>query len=49
MWIFSTNQSTLVLIPKIMLNIEIECDTLNIIFGIPLSSEHEGPHIPASI
>jgi hypothetical protein len=34
MWIFFTSQSTLIIDPKIMLNLEIVCDTLNIIFGV---------------
>jgi hypothetical protein len=33
-WIFFTSQSTLILVPKIMLNLKIVCDTLNIIFGV---------------
>jgi hypothetical protein len=34
MWIFFTSQSTLILNPKIMLNLEIVCNTLNRIFGV---------------
>jgi hypothetical protein len=33
-WIFFTSQSRLIIIPKIMLNLEIVCDTLNRIFGV---------------
>jgi hypothetical protein len=34
LWIFFTSQSTLILDPKIMLNLESVCDTLNRIFGV---------------
>jgi hypothetical protein len=33
-WIIFTSQSTLILDPKIMLILELVCDTLNIIFGV---------------
>jgi hypothetical protein len=34
LWIFFTSQSTLILDPKKMLNLELVCDTLNRIFGV---------------
>jgi hypothetical protein len=34
MWIFFTSQSTLIIDPKIMLNLEIVCNTLNRIFSV---------------
>jgi hypothetical protein len=37
-WIFFTSQSTLIRVSKIMLNLEIVCDTLNRIFGVVLSA-----------
>jgi hypothetical protein len=37
-WIIFTSQSTLILDPKIMLNLELVCNTLNRIFGVPVRS-----------
>jgi hypothetical protein len=38
-WIIFTSQSTLILDPKIMLNLELVCDTLNRIFGVLIHSD----------
>jgi hypothetical protein len=38
-WIIFTSQSTLILGPKIMLNLELVCGTLNRIFGVATQLE----------